>query len=232
MKMIRISSLIVVMATVLFCSQEAAAQVEIGVKVSPSVTSTRTIAKDQYNFKNDGAGVGFGLGVIADYFFGTNYALSTGLQYNVKGGEVAYDYTFPTSVGSGTKRVSGSDDINLQYIEIPVALKLFTNEVATDTRVYFLAGGSLNTLLAAKVNDKKVDSEGDKFTKRFNTFEIGALLGAGVEWQLGESTKVFGGLSYQRGLTDVDDDFYSGIFEDSKVELKNNTFSIDLGLKF
>ncbi|WP_197088600.1 porin family protein [Rufibacter radiotolerans] len=227
--MIRISSMIVVMATVLFCSQEAAAQVEIGVKVSPSVTSTRTIAKDQYNFKNEGAGVGFGLGVIADYFFGTNYAFSTGLLYNVKGGEVSYSYKGPNDLD----KKPYSDDINLQYIEIPVALKLFTNEVATDTRVYFLAGGSLNTLLAAKVNDKKVDNDsGDKFTKRFNTFEIGALLGAGVEWQLGESTKVFGGLSYQRGLTDVDDDFYSGIFEDNKVELKNNTFSVDLGLKF
>ncbi|MBC3540462.1 porin family protein [Rufibacter sediminis] len=231
MKMIRFTPLVLAFAALFCFSQEASAQVEIGVKVSPSVTSTRTIAKDQYNFKNDGAGVGFGLGVIADYFFGTNYAFSSGLLYNVKGGEVAYNYT--QNVDGVTTNKSGSDDINLQYLEIPLTLKLFTNEVAPETRLYFQAGGSLNTMLAAKVNDKKVeDSSGDKYTKRFNTFEIGAVLGAGAEWQLGQSTKVFGGLSYHRGLTDVDDNYYSGTFGDKKVELKNNSFALDFGIKF
>ncbi|WP_210461988.1 porin family protein [Rufibacter roseolus] len=230
MKMIRFTPLVLVLAALLFLSQEASAQIEIGVKVAPSVTSTRTIAKDQYNFKNEGAGVGFGMGVIADYFFGANYAFSTGLLYNVKGGEVSYDYRQMN--GTAETRITGSDDINLQYLEIPVSLKLFTNEVATDTRLYFQAGTSLNTMLAAKVNDKKVDTEGDKYTKRFNTFEIGAVLGAGAEWQLGESTKLFGGLSYHRGLTDVDDDYYAGTFSDNKVELKNSSFALDFGIKF
>ncbi|MFA1772283.1 porin family protein [Rufibacter glacialis] len=230
--MIRFTPLVLVLAALLFCSQKATAQIEIGVKVSPSINSTRTIAKDQYNFKNKGADAGFGMGIIADYFFGANYAFSSGLIYNGKGGEVAYDYTIPTAGGTGTTQMKGSDDISLQYLEIPVSLKLFTNEVAPDTRLYFQAGGSLNTMLAAKVNDKKVDSEGDKFTKRFNTFEVGAVLGAGAEWALGESTKLFGGLSYHRGLTDVDDDHYSGIFNDNKVELKSSSFALDFGIKF
>jgi hypothetical protein len=231
MKMTRITSLFLVLFALLAFSEQAAAQIEIGVKISPSVASTRTIAKDQYNFKNEGARVGFGMGIIADYFFGTNYAFSTGLLYNVKGGEVSYDFSQTT--GSTNTRISGQDDINLQYLEIPVSLKLFTNEIAPDTRLYFQAGTSLNTMLAAKVNDKKVDNDtGDRFTKRFNTFEIGALLGAGAEWTLGESTKLFGGISYHRGLTDVDNDYYSSVFSDTKVELKNSSFALDFGIKF
>ncbi|ALI99282.1 porin family protein [Rufibacter tibetensis] len=231
MKMIRFTPLVLFLAALLFGSQEASAQIEIGVKVSPSVTSTRTIAKEQYNFKNDGARVGFGMGVIADYFFGANYAFSSGLIYNIKGGNVAYDYR--QSSGTTQTIIEGSDDINLQYLEIPVSIKLFTNEISAGTRVYFQAGTSLNTLLAAKVNDRKVDNDtGDRFTQRFNTFEIGAILGAGVEKQLGQSTKLFGGLSYHRGLTDVDDDYYASIFSDSKVELKSSSFALDFGVKF
>ncbi|WP_181307863.1 porin family protein [Rufibacter sp. XAAS-G3-1] len=228
MKMIRFTPLVFILAALFFCSQEASAQVEIGVKVSPSVTSTRTIARDQYNFKNDGASAAFGMGIIADYFFGANYAFGSGLLYSTKGGEVSYDY----SPVAGTF-LRASDDINLQYLEIPLTLKLFTNEISSGTRLYFQAGGSLNTMLAAKVNDRKVDNNsGDRYTKRFNTFEIAALLAAGAEWQLGQSTKLFGGISYHRGLTDIDNNYYSDLFSDKKVELKNSSFALDFGIKF
>ncbi|WP_153042639.1 porin family protein [Rufibacter ruber] len=236
MKTIRYSILFCLVAILFLGSRHAEAQVEIGVKFAPSITSNRTLAQDKYNFEGDGVGGGFGVGVMADYFFGANYAVSSGLMYNIKGGTVRYSYTQPIAPGAldGATSItmSGEDDLSLQYLEIPIALKLFTNEISTDTKLYFQAGGSLNTMLAAKVNDKKVDSEGDKFTKRFNLFEIDVLIGVGVERQIGVSTKLFGGITYHRGLTDVDDDHYAGIFKDDKVELKNDVFSLDFGIKF
>ncbi|WP_240337109.1 porin family protein [Rufibacter psychrotolerans] len=228
MKMIRFTSLVIVLAAFLFCAPKASAQVEIGVKVAPSFSFARTIAKEQYNLQNKGSNLNFGVGIIADYFFGANYALSSGLIFNTKGSTISFDYTADDAMGV---RQTGENDINLQYLEIPVTLKLFTNEVSQGTRLYFQAGPSLNTMLAAKFDDRKVQPNGDKYTKDFNLFEISLLLGAGAEWELGQSTKLFAGLSYHRGLTDFDE-LYEKRFGDKKIELKNNSVAVDLGIKF
>lgn len=204
------------------------AQVEIGLMVSPTVSGTRFVAEDKYNFKKEGGKLGLGVGVVADYFFSQNYAFSTGLIYRSKGGEISYSYT--REENGATVTTSEKDDNSLQYIELPLTLKLFTNEVAPGTIVYFQVGGSLNTKVSAKVDDKKV-IDGEKVLKRFNIFEADALLGGGAEFQMGESTKLFAGLTYHRGLTNFDD-YYTKVLGDNNIGLKNSGFSLDVGVKF
>ncbi len=205
------------------------AQVEIGLQLSPTISGNRFVAEDRYNFEKESNKLRLGVGVVVDYFFAQNYAFSTGLMYRSKGAEITYDYSRQNGDGS-SERISGKDDISVQYIELPLTLKLFTNEVAPGTVLYFQVGGSLNTKVAAQVNDKKViDSE--KVIKRFNIFEVDAKLGGGAEFQLGQSTKVFAGLTYHRGLTDIDD-FYEEKFGDKNISVKNNGVSLDFGLKF
>jgi hypothetical protein len=204
------------------------AQIEIGLMLSPTISSNRFIADEKYNFKKESSKLRLGIGVIGDYFFAKNYALSTGLVYRSKGSEISYNYT-RTENGS-TVTTSGKDDISLQYIELPIALKLFTNEVTAGTLIYFQVGGSLNTKVAANVNDKKV-LDGNKTINRFNIFEANALIGGGFEVQMGESTKLFTGITYHRGLSDIDD-YYTKLLKDKNIGLKNNSFSIDVGVKF
>lgn len=204
------------------------AQVEIGLMVSPTISSPRFIAEDKYNFKNEGGKLGLGVGVVADYFFAQNYAFSTGLVYRSKGGEISYRYTREDN--GTTITTQGQDDNSLQYIELPISLKLFTNEVAPGTILYFQVGGSLNTKVSAKVNDEKVIN-GEKVSKRFSIFEADAILGGGAEFQMGESTKLFAGLTYRRGLSNIDD-FYRDVLGDKNIGIKNNGFSLDVGVKF
>lgn len=201
------------------------AQVEIGLQLSPTISGNRFVAEDRYNFEKESNKLRLGVGVVVDYFFAQNYAFSTGLMYRSKGAEITYTETDD----SGTPRQM-KDDIAVQYVQLPISLKLFTNEVAPGTLLYFQVGGSLNTKVAAQVNDKKVINS-EKVIKRFNIFEADALLGGGVEFQMGESTKVFGGLTYHRGLTDIDD-FYEKKFGDKNISVKNNGVSLDFGLKF
>ncbi|WP_299758948.1 porin family protein [uncultured Pontibacter sp.] len=201
------------------------AQVEIGLQLSPTISGNRFVAEDRYNFEKESNKLRLGVGVVVDYFFAQNYAFSTGLMYRSKGSEITYTETDD----SGFSR-SAKDDISVQYIQLPITLKLFTNEVAPGTILYFQVGGSLNTKVAAQVNDKKVINS-EKVIKRFNIFETDAILGGGVEFQMGQSTKVFGGLTYHRGLTDIDD-FYEEKFDDKNISVKNNGVSLDFGLKF
>ena len=219
---------ITLLLLLLFAGFTSMAQVEIGLMVSPTISSPRFIAEDKYNFKNEGGKLGLGVGVIADYFFAQNYAFSTGLVYRTKGGELSYSYTRNENGSSVT--TNGKDDNSLQYVELPVSLKLFTNEVAPGTIVYFQVGGSLNTKVSANVNDKKViDSE--KVLKRFNIFEADAILGGGAEFEMGESTKIFTGITYHRGLSNIDD-HYSKVLGDNNIGIKNSGFSLDVGVKF
>ncbi|MGV3502659.1 MAG: porin family protein [Adhaeribacter sp.] len=209
----------------LFMSSAAFAQWEIGIKLSPSIATNRVTSPAGLNFESLNAKTHFGGGVIADYFFGENYAFSTGLIYNAKGAGVSYrDITVDPAVNR-------SDEFAIQYLEIPLTIKLLTNDIATDTRLYFQAGGSLDPRISAKVNGDKLDAADDKYTKRFNLLDISALFGVGAEMQMGESTKIFGGFSYHRGLIDIDD-YYEEKFDNKNIEIKSNYVSLDLGLKF
>jgi hypothetical protein len=92
-------------------------------------------------------------------------------------------------------------------MHIPFALKLFTNEIATDAKLYFTIGGTGN-LAIKKVESKAFSGIGDKFTKTmapdaYTIGDVGLLLGAGVEYRLGDATALFGGITYNRGLTGV-----------------------------
>lgn len=216
------------LAICFLCSSSAAfAQWEIGIKLSPSIATNRVISPAGLNFEPLNAKTHFGGGVIADYFFGENYAFSTGLIYNAKGAGVSYrDITVDPAVNR-------SDEFGIQYLEIPVTIKLYTNDIATDTRLYFQAGGSFDPRISAKVNGNKLDAaNGDKkYTSYFNLMDITALFGAGAEMQMGESTKIFGGFSYHRGLIDIDD-YYEEKFDNKNIEIKSNYVALDLGLKF
>ena len=203
----------------------AFAQWEIGIKITPSIAGSRVVAPREYNFKGLNAKTHFGGGVIADYFFAENYAFSTGLIYNARGAGVSY-------VDPGTSPAPNySDEFSIQYLEIPVTLKLYTNDIATDTKLYFQAGGSLNPRISAKVNNDKLDATNKKNSKHFNFMDISALIGAGAEKQVGESTKVFAGFSYHRGLFDIDN-YYEDRFNSKNIEIKNSYFALDLGMKF
>ncbi len=60
------------------------AQVEIGLKVLPASSFLRASSPSTTNFQGDGSKFSFG-GVFPDYFFGENYAFSTGLFLTGRG---------------------------------------------------------------------------------------------------------------------------------------------------
>ncbi|HLK97382.1 MAG TPA: porin family protein [Hymenobacter sp.] len=208
----------------------ASAQVEIGLKLSPSVTSLRTESPSSLGFTNESSKLTIGGGVVVDYFFGQNYAFSTGLQLVGKGGTISY---FESGLGRREEQ-----KIGLQYLEVPVTVKLFTNDITTDTKLYFQLGGTLGGVIAGKINGNKrytdparATGDGSKATDHVIIPDVAALLGFGAEYQVGQSTKVFGGFSYHRGLLNIER-YFDKERGFSDVTLKNSEVALDLGLKF
>lgn len=213
----------------------ASAQVEIGLKVSPSITSLRAESTTKNAFASDGSQLGFSGGLVVDYFFGENYAFSTGLELAGKGGSVRYTDYYNNGVGIGNA-FQTSYKMSTQYLQVPLTVKLFTNEIATATRLYFQVGGSLNVPIGTRINGSKFYTDPATGTENkagdyVYFFDADALVGAGAEYTLGQSTKLFAGLGYHRGLVDIDHYFESkrGF---SDVTIKNSSFGLDLGIKF
>lgn len=213
----------------------AFAQVEIGLKVSPSISYLRTNSQSN-DFQNGNSKLGFGGGIFIDYFFGENYAFNTGLFLTGKGGSYAYkeNSVLGTPV-AGTTTVT--QKLGIDYLELPVTIKLFTNEIASGTRLYFQVGPSVAVPVGARLNGDKYTNDPfnsnaqTKSSDRVFAVDFNVLGSVGAEYQLGHSTKVLTGISYHHGLVDLDRYFEKDRgFKD--VSIKNSVFALDLGLKF
>lgn len=191
--------------------QTAYAQSNIGIKFSPTLSTNRIDAGPGSSVDPNGVGGRFIFGPIFDLFITDNYYFSTGLLFA------------PKRVG-----VSGPGEqqaYNLQYLQLPANLKLFTNELALDTRVYFQLGGSLEVLISSNPQD----TYANPIIDRTRFFDFSIQLGTGVEYRLGYNTILFGGFMYNRGLVNVVSQSRADL---AGLRVRNDLIGLDLGIKF
>lgn len=196
----------------------ANAQFKLGIQFSPTLSTNRIEANsDSLNLDTDGTGLRMAVGPIIDYQIKDNYYFSSGLLFVSK------------RVGVEATRVDGSglpnrETYNLQYLQVPISLKLFTNEVSIDKKFYF----QLGTTLEFAIDEKSKEDE-NFLIEDLALFDSSLLLGFGLEYQLGVNTTLFGGFSYHRGLFNVVSDQAA---LDTDLKMKNDYLGLDLGIKF
>src|SRR5690606_30189612 len=192
---------------------QAQAQTQIGVKISPMLSVNR-VASDDNNISATSDGVGFraSFGPFVDFFLRENYYFSTGLLYTPKRAGI----TIRDSV------IEQSEDYKLQYLQLHATLKMFTNELALDTRLYF----QVDVMPEIKIHEK--NTSGDTFVRKFRAIDFSVIAGFGVEYRLGVSSTAFAGISYSRGLINA----ASKRYENHDFKLKHDLISLDFGLKF
>jgi hypothetical protein len=210
---------------------------KLGLRFAPGISSTRVEDLDDTDYRAftaNSSALRFSAGLSGDFFFGRNYAFYSGLWFTVMNANIkgVFDST-------GLKGAANSD-MNIQYLQIPVALKLFTNEIATDARLYFIVGGTGSIAIKKAELDFTSDVP-DKFKNpdpadAYSILDAGLLLGAGVEYRLGEATSVFGGLSYNRGLLNVSSKSGPLGWRNTNVTDRYNVslgiFSLEMGVYF
>jgi hypothetical protein len=165
------------------------------------------------------------VGLQMDYFFAEKYAFSMGVGINNLGGNLLYaDSTEFSSKGEILLVEPGqSVKMNLQYIDIPVGLKLKTEELGYAT--FFLQLGfnpMININAKASTDDGLIDKQ--DIRESIHPFCLGYHAGLGVEYQLGGSTALIGGLRWSAGLTDVS--------KNDRANVKPNALTIHLGVLF
>lgn len=169
------------------------AQIEVGVMLAPNISFNRVFDNsDDLSFDRWGSiAPRFSAGPMVDIFIKNNIALTTGIWYTSK--RTGFEAEFEDGDNGG----SFSTRMNLQYIQIPVGVKFYTNEIMNTLQAYLQLGGTLDTKIAEKI------ARGDEVSGFGRLFDAGLNLHGGVEFNINSSNKVFVGLMYNRGLVNV-----------------------------
>ena len=190
-------------------------KIRFGLLATPNLGWLRPGITD---FNKDGAQtrLGFGYGLMLDYKFSAspNYLFSTGINLKTNGGGLieAYD-SLNIGLNNNPNYFTGTLDrtYRFQYINIPLLLKMRTNEIGYMT--YFGAIGlDLGIRTRAFANDdytwnqgglSPADQKDVNIEDQINLFRLGINLTAGGEFNLSGNTNAYIGVGWHNTFTNV-----------------------------
>ncbi len=163
-----------------------------GFKITPSLA---WIKPDTKSLEREGYRLGFTYGVQTEFRLADNYALATGAQMSYRGGKLKSD--------TGVDSVPDQSVIyNVQYVEIPICLKMLTNQF-NKIRYYGQFGFAPGMRIRALKNDGKEDKLSAK--DEINFMNVNMIIAAGLEYEISGSTVAFGGIEFNNGFVDMID---------------------------
>lgn len=185
-----------------------------GLQASPSF-SWMTSNDNQIN--GNGSNLGMKLGVLGERYFAENYAFVFGVGFSFNtGGTLRHDQGgvlwADSDLSSELLRVL-PNDINLkyglQYIEIPIGLKMKTQEFGYSrffAEIPVFTFG-INTKARGDITGVSADftTSDEDIRKDVSFATVSWGLGGGIEYSIGENTTLIGGIFYQATFTDVTD---------------------------
>ena len=216
-------------------------KLKMGFKFSPGfIINYVDASKNFKTFASNGADIRLSLGPVVDMYITDKYAFSTGLWYTVKSVNYVingnfYDNELFKTTPLTTDEIRGTKaNFNLQYLQIPITMKIFSDQILQDTPLFLQFGGTLDLKIAEKALDKSRNAL-FQYQERlassqsiFSLGDIGLLLGIGGEKSLNRGgDAIFFGIQYQRGLSEINRDRSFG-----DLVTKNGAFYLDFGIKF
>ena len=184
-------------------------QARFGLKLSPNLSWTKP---DSPDLDNSGNKFGYTFGLIMDLGVGVkdNYAFATGVLLNNTGGKFTQPFTYTDNGTEKTDQLEST--LKLRYLEVPLTMKLKTNEVGYMT--YFgLIGIGTAFNLRAKADQETIDpTTGEKTTAEdvdiadnTNLFKASLIVGGGLEFNITGETYIMAGITYNGGFTNTFD---------------------------
>jgi hypothetical protein len=203
-----------------------------GLKVAPALAWLKS---DTKGYESDGSIFGFSYGLITDFNFAQRYAFGTGIDITYRGGKFKSVENFKTILNEDSI-ISTSSTYNLQYIEIPLILKLKTNEIGSVT--YFMQIGlapgvsirarqsytaTTQTTVAGVPHNTSASEDKIDVMEDINNFNLSMILGAGIEYTLSGQTVLLGGIQFNNGFLDA---------FDGTPKVNTNYLALTLGILF
>jgi len=227
-------------------SQDAYKSFSIGLKAVPSLSFFKTEIKE---FKNANPKLNFGYGLVTEFHFAPNYSFLTGIELNDNGGNL--DFANPKEVfyypeGDTSKFYLSSRKFYIKYLNLPIVLKLKTNEIGF-LKYYGQFGVDAGFRLKGRAQDEGMyENTNSKSTKNdviiddeLNLLRLGLNVGLGIEYNLMGSTSLLVGLNFNNGFVNFlkKESKYLMTEENNKLnrlvqDAYNNYVTLSVGIMF
>lgn len=207
-------------------------KVRFGLQFSPNISWLKANSE---GYEGNGNKIGFGYGLSVEYFISKNNLLSSGINLLYAGGDVKYKGTT-----TGLLRTYPADveqTYNIRYIELPITLKLRTNEIG-----YFTYYGQFGIKVGFnyRANSKSVYSYDDyvspipqthsdrnKDAKAdINFMNMSLVIGVGAEYNISGNTTMFLGLTFNNGFINQLDKKEHLLDDSGNAVLDNDGFPV------
>ena len=198
--------------------------VRLAFAASPSVNWMNASNSDMERGKSI---LGYDFGLSSDFYFTEDerYSLLSGVQVSNIGGELKYpsgsDFIFSGTNLPGNSKIK----YHLRYVEIPLAIKLKTNQFKR-TSYWGQFGFSTMINIAAKGDSNNGTLKKANINDEVNLFNLAMIVGLGYDFDLGGNNAISTGLIFQNGLIDVTTD---NVFNDKTII---NSLKVKVGLIF
>jgi hypothetical protein len=195
-------------------------QWKIALHVDPNVS---WIKPDNRNITAGENKLKFGFGLSIDKMFTSNYAIGTGFNVLNTGGQLSYVVSKPNDKGiESISKVTRS--YNLQYLEVPVTLKLRTNEIgyitywaqiglglgvnikakSDDEIRYYLTSDTTTTIEKDwLVNATEEVIEDEDISDEIGIFRASLIAAGGIEYNLSGDASIVAGIAYNNAFIDI-----------------------------
>ena len=219
-----------------------------GLHFSPNLSWFKT---NTTGYSSDGSKMGFSYGLSFEYFLSNNYLISSGITILNTQGSLAHKGVYTRLSRHYAADVKSS--YKPKYIEIPLLLKLRTNEIG-----YFTYYGQfgINTAFNFSSSGEKEYTvpiyetpaiiELSNSSQYINWINLSLVVGAGVEYNISGNTSMFIGITFNNGfinqmdekevLTDDSGDALIGtsgtVYSEKDVNANLNYLALNLGIYF
>ncbi|HOT88963.1 MAG TPA: porin family protein [Bacteroidales bacterium] len=178
-----------------------------GLKAAPALS---WFVPSDKNFTNDGSKIGFGYGLMTEFNFSKNYAFSTGLEILNAGGKIRFPKNTLSDKLNDQKDtfIVTSTSYGLRYINLPLLLKLKTNQIGAMT--YFGQFGFDVSFKWRAIADNEailkstaIKMDNVNFSEDINFVRLALNVGLGAEYNLTGSTSLVFSVNYNNGFTNA-----------------------------
>lgn len=205
---------------------QAQQRISFGIHADPVIG---WFGSDIRETKNDGARPGFNFGLTFNKYFTNNYAFSTGISLLNTGGRLVNTDTVVMEFTNFNSTVLPEKPViyKIQYLAVPIGLKLQTNQIGYLTFFTDL-GLDPKVVIGGKADINSLNISGEKAINELRIFNLSYHITAGIEYSLGGSTALVTGLSFENNFLDITKD--NG--DQLKDKVTQKLLSFRLGINF
>ena len=201
-------------------------KISFGIHTDPSIN---WFSSDINKVKNDGARPGFNFGLTFNSYFTPNYSFSSGISLISAGGRLVSTDTTIMKLTDTSPAVLPGDPVvyKIQYLAVPLGLKLQTNQIGYLTFFTDL-GLDPKVVIGGKTDIPSLDISGEKALDELRIFNLSYHITAGVEYSLGGTTALVFGINFDNNFLDITKDIGNQLTD----KVSHKIISFRIGVNF